>query len=209
MDDTVLEKNPSGKNRRGSSLLCGKKRRPPSGRWKRSMPQALSGSGGRRLTEAGARREQELAQMENRAVLERKKLRLRSLERFLDERVAETVRDLRGTRQYRAFLLASVRAAAQRISGEAQIRVKPEDLAWQDEILAAAGDCQSAAVAADPSIKWGGCLVRDAAGGRLFNGTLERIYFRKSALLRRKVVQLLADYSRSEKTATTPRPKEE
>jgi len=158
--------------------------------------------------EAAARREQELAKLKNRAVLERKKLRLRSLERFLDEIVAETVRDLRGTSPYKAFLLASVRATAQRISGEAQIRVKPEDLAWQDEILAAAGDCQSAAVAADPSIKWGGCLVRDAAGGRLFNGTLERIYFRKSALLRRKVVQLLADYSRGEKTETTPRPKE-
>ncbi len=207
MDDTVLEKSIREESAR---LIAALREKEAAAVRALEEEHAASLERFRRQAaeEAGARREQELAKLENRAVLERKKLRLRSLERFLDERVAETVRDLRGTRQYRAFLLASVRAAAQRISGEAQIRVKPEDLAWQDEILAAAGDCQSAAVAADPSIKWGGCLVRDAAGGRLFNGTLERIYFRKSALLRRKVVQLLADYSRSEKTATTPRPKE-
>ncbi|MDD4241747.1 MAG: hypothetical protein PHG54_09975 [Smithellaceae bacterium] len=158
--------------------------------------------------EAEARREQELAKLENRAVLERKKLRLRSLERFLGDMVAGTVRDVQRTAAYKTFLLASVRNAAKRISGEAQIRVKPEDLVWQDEILAAAGD-RTASVAADPGIAWGGCLVRDAAGGRIFNVTLERIYFRKSALLRRKAMQLLADHARGKAPGTTPRQKVE
>ena len=55
-----------------------------------------------------------------------------------------------------------------------------------------AGGNRDIAIVEDETIKWGGCIIIDVPGGRIFDGTIERIYFRKSPVIRREVMSILA-----------------
>jgi vacuolar-type H+-ATPase subunit E/Vma4 len=142
-----------------------------------------------------ARLDQEISKVQNRAVLERKKLRLLGLERFIAQMVEDVVTGIRSHPRYKPYVMDNICEILKRISGEAEIRLALQDLAWKDDISAAIRDRvgeRNLVFIEDPDIRWGGCLIRDRKQGRIFNHTLERIYFRKSTLIRREVMKRLA-----------------
>ena len=144
--------------------------------------------------EGRAKIEQELSRLENKGLLERKKLKLRGLDDFMDRMVKEAVRIMRAGPRYRAFLLDRVREAAGGIEAGIEISLKKEDLAFEKEILKAAGKVgrnPDVALREDPAIQWGGCAIRDESNGRIFNNTIERIYYRKSPTIRREIMKIL------------------
>lgn len=151
-----------------------------------------------------ARLDQEISKVQNRAALESKKLRLLSLERFIAQMVEDVATGIRCHPRYKPYVIDAVCEVLKRISGEAEIRLALQDLAWKDDISAAirdkVGDRKFVFIE-DPDTRWGGCLIHDKKQGRIFNHTLERIYFRKSTLIRREVMKRLADVDPGQKTS--------
>lgn len=157
----------------------------------------------KKQTEAAtqARLDQELSKVQNRAALERKKLRLIGLERFIAQMVEDVAGKIRHHPRYKPFVLNTVGETLARISGDVEIRLTAQDLIWKDEILAAVADKISErhlTFVEDQQIRWGGCLIEDRQKRRVFNSTLERIYFRKATLIRREVMKRLADADRGQ-----------
>lgn len=166
-------------------------------------------------TETETRLQQELSRLSNRAILERRKFELLSMESFINTMVNEVAKEIRNNPQYRQFLLKAVRDAAEKISTGIEVRLNPEDLIWEKEILTTiktAGGNRNVIIKGDPGVRWGGCLVFDKEGGRIFNHTLERIYFRKSPLIRQKIIKIMTEHANREKglfpTAAEPAGKE-
>jgi vacuolar-type H+-ATPase subunit E/Vma4 len=148
--------------------------------------------------ETEARLQQELSRLENRATLERRKFQLQSMEQFIKRTADEAMEEIKNDPRYRQFFLDAVLNAVAEISGSVEVRIHPADLAWEKEILAALTTAyrnKNIVINEDPTIRWGGCLVFDEAGDRIFNQTLERIYFRKSLLIRQRVMKILTDHS--------------
>jgi flagellar biosynthesis/type III secretory pathway protein FliH len=146
--------------------------------------------------ETDARLKQELSRLENRASLERRKLALISVEKFIVRVVDDAVKEIRKNPLYRKFLIDAVCAIVKQIPGKVEIRLKKEDLFLEEEIFAAvgaAGRNNGLTIVEDPCIKWGGCLVVDKSQGRIFNNLIERIYFRKALLIRQKVMEILTE----------------
>jgi vacuolar-type H+-ATPase subunit E/Vma4 len=141
-----------------------------------------------------ARLRQELARMENRANLERRKLKLLGVDNFISQVMDEVVSELRLGPDYKRFMLDAVLDATRQTPAEVEVGLMAEDLALESELrktLKAAGLNGDMAITRDATIKWGGCLVRDVLGGRIFNYTLERIYYRKTLIIRREIKSIL------------------
>jgi len=150
----------------------------------------------RESAEAGTRAkiEQERSRLENKGLLERRKLRLRGLDDFIDRMVKEAVGIMRVDPRYDAFLLDRVRLAAGEIQAGIEVYLKKEDLTLEKEIRKAAGGKRrnaDVALREDAAIQWGGCAIRDESEGRIFNNTIERIYYRKSPTIRREITKIL------------------
>jgi len=159
--------------------------------------------------EGEGRLRQELSRIENRAVLERRKRKLVGVQNFIDRMMDEVVEEMRHDPQYKQFLLDAVLEAAEHIKAGFEVRLNPEDLAFETETCAALKTAErnrDTAITEDPTIKWGGCLVLDRAEGRIFNSTIERIYFRKSLLIRQEIMKIVMDHSRSEINPASPTP---
>ena len=141
---------------------------------------------------------QESSKVKNRADLDLKKHKLKSVEAFINRTVDEAVKVIRDNPHYKRFLMDAICDSVGRIPTGAEVRLKSEDLAFENEIretLKAAGGNRDIAVMEDKTIKWGGCIIIDVPGGRIFDNTIERIYFRKSPAIRREVMRLLGDPS--------------
>ncbi|MEN6374644.1 MAG: hypothetical protein ABFD75_07685 [Smithella sp.] len=153
-------------------------------------------------TDTEARLQQEIPRLSNRAVLERRKLELQSMEQFISHLVDEVMKNIRHNPLYRQFLLDALLDVARKIPAGLEVRLKPEDLVLEKDILASlatANRDQDIVIKSDPTIRWGGCLIYDETGGRIFNHTLERIYYRKSLLIRQRIVKMLTNHARGEK----------
>lgn len=137
---------------------------------------------------------QESSKVENRAGLDLKKFKLRSVEAFISRMVADVAEEIRDNPHYKKFLLAAISDAIGRIPAGAEVRLKSEDLARERDIreaLEIAAGTREIAMVEDKTIMWGGCIIVDVAGGRIFDSTIERIYFKKSSAIRREAMTLL------------------
>lgn len=137
---------------------------------------------------------QEISKLENKALLERKKMRLQSAEQFITRMVDEVMKNIHNNPNYRQFLLEAICDGVKMVAADVDIKLNQDDIPLEKDILAAIaamGGKQNVVIAKDPNIKWGGCLVWDKQKGRIFNNTLERIYFRKALLIRQKAMSLL------------------
>ena len=148
-----------------------------------------------------ARLQQEISRLSNRAVLERRKLELQGMEQFIVHLVDEIMKSIRDNPLYKQFVLDALLDVAKEIPADMEVRLHPEDLALENDILAslaAAGRNQDIGIKSDPAIHWGGGLIYDEAGNRIFNFTLERIYYRKSLLIRQRIVKILTNHAHTE-----------
>lgn len=153
-------------------------------------------------TETEIRIRQEISKLENRAILERRKTKLRNTEQFINGIVDEVMKKIRHNPNYRQFLLEAICDGVKMAAADVDIKLNKEDIPLEKDVLAAIAAMdgkQNVVIAEDPNIKWGGCLVWDKQKGRIFNNTLERIYFRKSLLIRRKAMSLLMKNSQEDK----------
>jgi vacuolar-type H+-ATPase subunit E/Vma4 len=141
---------------------------------------------------------QELSRLKNRALLDRKKLKLRIIEEFINRIVIKAVKKIRNDQQYKKFLSDTIHAAVGQIQTGAEVYLQKEDIALGREIVnsvKAVGGTPDIIIKEDNTIPWGGCIVHDEQGGRIFNATIERIYFRKSLAIRREILRILKEKS--------------
>jgi hypothetical protein len=148
-------------------------------------------------TEAGIL--QESSRAENRSGLDLKKLKLRSIEAFIGRSFETVLHEIRQDPRYQPFLFDAVIEAVGRASEGVEIRLSREDLACEDDIRVllktkAAG--RKVSFVEDPSVKSGGCIIFDIAGGRIFDNSIERLYFRKLHMIRREVMTLMDEQSK-------------
>lgn len=155
----------------------------------------IEGFRNRMETQTSARITQEQSREESRAALDLKKLKLRTAETFISRVVEEAAAGIRGNQGYKSFLLNAVQQAVSLIPTGAEIRLNREDLVFEQEIREAVKSAGGTAISIveDNSIKWGGCIVVDGRGGRIFDGTIERLAFRKSSVIRLEVMRILAN----------------
>jgi len=145
---------------------------------------------------------QEISKLENRALLERRKTKIQSTEQFIQRTVDQAMKNIRENPGYMPFLLKAIGDSVKMTDADADVKLSKEDIHLGKDILAvlASMDIQkNIAISEDPNIHWGGCLVWDKGKGRIFNNTLERIYFRKSLLIRQKAMNLLMKNARGDK----------
>ena len=146
--------------------------------------------------QTSARIRQESSKAESRTGLDVKKSRLRSIEAFINRTVEEAVKRIRDNPRYKKFILDAVTDAVCLIPTGAEVRLRSEDLVYEQEIretIKGTGRTGEMTFAEDKTIKWGGCIVVDGPGGRIFDSTIERIYFRKAPAIRREVMKLLSN----------------
>jgi vacuolar-type H+-ATPase subunit E/Vma4 len=146
--------------------------------------------------ETDARIQQQLSRLENRGILERKKLKLRINEDFINRIVDEAVKGMRNNQRYKNFLSDAICDAVGQIRTRAEVRLMKEDLVFGKEIMdsiKAAGRTPDIIVKEDSTITWGGCIVHDEQGSRIFNSTIERIYFRKAFSIRQEIMRILKE----------------
>jgi flagellar biosynthesis/type III secretory pathway protein FliH len=136
--------------------------------------------------------EQELSKLDSRTILERKKLKLGFIEGFISRIVDEAVKVMRNDARYKKFLIDTIAETIGQIQEKAEIFLKPEDLVFKKDIEdeVKQGKNSDIIIKEDTTIKWGGCIIHDQHG-RIFNSTIERIYFRKSPAIRQEVMNIL------------------
>lgn len=151
----------------------------------------------RKKTEAetAAKIAEELSKLENKSILESKKFKLRAIEDFINHIVEDAVKEIRDNNpRYKTFLLDAVLNVADQIQDRVEVSLEEQDHVFEREMkeaLERAGSNRNLVIHKDNTIKWGGCIVHDESGGRIFNSSIERIYFRKSLTIRREVMRVL------------------
>jgi vacuolar-type H+-ATPase subunit E/Vma4 len=145
--------------------------------------------------------DQELSKIRNRALIEKKKLRLRIIEDFIATMIEEAIDELRsrGKDRYKVFLLDSVDESLSQITGgEALVYISEEDMGLEgmnikETIMQKTGHSPDISIVVDKDITQGGAIVFDKARRLYYNSTIERIVYRKYDEIRKGVLGILAE----------------
>ena len=139
---------------------------------------------------------QETSRAESRAALDLKKFRLKSLESFIDSALDEAVKGIRNNPGYKKFLTGFLAEVLSLIPEGAELRLKNEDLVFENDLREALktwGVTRDFSFVEDHTLEQGGCIVTDVKGGRIFDSSIGRICFQKSAEIRREVIKLFEE----------------
>lgn len=137
---------------------------------------------------------EELSKLENKSILERKKFKLQALEDFISHIVEDAVKEIRKDRRYKPFLTNAVTEVRDLTGNTLKVSLGEKDRIFENElreVLTKAGSNRNIIIEEDRTIKWGGAIVHDEEGGRIFNNSIERIYFRKARTIHREVLRIL------------------
>ena len=149
--------------------------------------------------ETNSRLEHELARTRNRALIEKKKLKLRNIEDFFVAMTEAAVGDLRksGKEKYIEFLMDAITESLLQIKGqEALVYISEEDAGLENLSKAIAqrtGHGPDIKITVDERITQGGAIVADKDKGIYYNSTIERIVYRKYDQIRKGVVTILSE----------------
>lgn len=152
----------------------------------------------RAMSQTDALISQESSRVENRANLDLKKHKLRSAEAFISRTVEAAMKTIREHPDYKNFFTVALGDAAARIPAKAEVRLMRDDLVFAGEIREELKDTTKGSdiiLVEDRTIRWGGCIIVDDSGGRIFDNTIERSYFRKAPVIRREVMKFLSNIS--------------
>jgi vacuolar-type H+-ATPase subunit E/Vma4 len=147
-------------------------------------------------SQTDARIKQESEKIKNRASLDLRKLKLKSFEAFMERTVQEVTTGIRSHPRYKKFLLESIVDAVRHITAGIVIKLNKEDLVFTKEILDSVKDIAASnevSIIEDHTIELGGSIVVDEIGNRIFDTTIERVYFRKSPAIRREAMGLFSN----------------
>jgi vacuolar-type H+-ATPase subunit E/Vma4 len=147
-------------------------------------------------SQTDARVRQESEKIKNRASLDLRKLKLKNFEAFMDRTVQEVTTRIRSHPRYKQFLLESIVAAVRHITAGVDIKLNKEDLVFTKEILDRVKDIAASnevSIIEDHTIELGGSIVVDKVGSRIFDTTIERVYFRKSQAIRRQAMGIFSN----------------
>ena len=145
-------------------------------------------------TQTDSKIRQETSRLENRATLDLKKFKLKTVEAFIGRALEEVQKGIRDNPGYKSFLITSIASALRSVSSGAEVRLKSEDLVLEPEVrwaLKTSEVSRDLCFVEDKTIRWGGCIVTDSAEGRIFDSSIDRICFRKSAEIRREVMKMM------------------
>ncbi len=146
-------------------------------------------------SESADRLSWERSRIENRGILESRKLRLRSLDELVRACAESALGRVRKDPRYRDYLVHVIGQALEQVEGpEAVIYLGEEDFAYEKDIresCAGSGNARECRFLKDAGITRGGGIVEDREKGRIINGTLERAYFRKTPDIRREAMEVL------------------
>lgn len=152
-------------------------------------------------SEIAERLEWERSRIANRGVLEQRKLRLRAMEDLAEGTVETAFQVIGNDPRYKAFLLRLITGCLDQVTGEARIGLRKEDLRFRKDIedaIGASGRTAPWMIEEDSTLQRGGAIVEDRERGRVLNGAVDRIYFRKSAMIRREVMDVLKKHGFTE-----------
>ena len=145
--------------------------------------------------------DQELSKIRNKALIEKKKLRLRIIEDFIAAMIEEAIDELRSSSKdrYKEFLLDAVDESLSQITGgEALVYISEEDMGLEgmnikETIMQKTGHSPDISVVVDKGITRGGAIVFDKERSLYYNSTVERIVYRKYDEIRKEVLSMLAE----------------
>ena len=149
--------------------------------------------------ETDSRLEHELSKIKNRALIEKKKLKLRNIEDFVVAMTEEAVMDVRrgGKEKYKKFLMDAITESLLQIKGQdALVYISEEDAGLEnlnEAVAQRTGHGLDIKITVDERVTQGGAIVADKDKGIYYNSTIERIVYRKYDQIRKGVVAILSE----------------
>ena len=148
----------------------------------------------------------EISRIKNRALTEKNKLKLRNIEDFIKSMIDRAIRELRGTgrERYEEFLIGMISESLSRIRGKrALITISEEDKGlvegWFAENRMNRAEYEGdVTIQVDNGITQGGAIVFDQDNRLYYNGTIERVVYRKYDQIRKEIVSVISESSPKE-----------
>lgn len=144
--------------------------------------------------------EKEVSRIRNRALTEKNKLKLRNIEDFITSMIDRAVMELRGTgrEKYEEFLIGMISESLSMIRGKhALINISEEDKdlveGWFTENRLKRAEYEdNVTIQVDNGITQGGAIVFDQDKGLYYNGTIERVIYRKYDQIRKEIASVIS-----------------
>jgi len=142
--------------------------------------------------------ENEISRINNRASIEKRKLKLRVIDSFINSMIMETADEFRKGGAYKDFIERYLVSSLSGIKGRSvTVLLSEDDMGLGEDIAELVrsrcnydGDLK---IRDDESIEIGGFIIVDEEKGVTFNNTLERIIFRKNDRIRKEVISILEE----------------
>ena len=150
--------------------------------------------------------EKEVSRIKNRSLTEKNKLKLRNIEDFIKSMIDRAIRELRGAgrERYEEFLIGMISESLSMVRGkQALINISEEDKdlveGWFNENRIERAEYEGdVTIQVDNGITQGGAIVFDQDNRLYYNGTIDRVVYRKYDQIRKEIVSVISESSPKE-----------